>query len=382
MGKYINACNTYTFLWCYYLWYSWTKPTSDIVSQAALAICLLWSAYYLLLLNSTYKLPVFFKGLNLLVVMFSIYGLIRIVQGPLHLPGGGVIAGFYSLKKVYISLLPIYAYYYFSIKGQFDVKSLKVLSIIFLAISLMAYFSYFSKKYGYEASDGSEYTNNAGYKFLALIPIAMIWKSRPIIKYLFLGFVFFLVMICMKRGAMVSGAMCLLIIFFSDYKYARGRQKYIVWILSIGLVVGVVYYIQYLADTSDYFIKRYQMTMAGDANGRDEMYPRFIRYLFFNTNPITILIGAGFDGSIKNLGIFCHNDWFEIAINQGLLGVILFVIYWRKFWTNIKFFKGTVDYLPLLLIFVSTFSSTLYSFSINNMFVPVTCVLGYSLSKK
>ena len=379
--KFINCCDIYTLLWCYYIWHSSTQETASRLSQLVLFVCIAWSFVCMVRAIQDFKMPVYFKGLNILVALFTVYGMVRLLGGK-YIVGDVSVDAFYSLKKVYISLIPIYAFYYYSKIGQLSVERLLRYSILFLAIAFMAYNSYYTKRYGIVLDEDREYTNNSGYRFLALMPIIVFWRNRPLFFYSFLALTTIMVVMCMKRGAIVSGAAALVIILSYSMKNMQEKKKSAVVLLTIGLLIALFAYVNYLVENSAYFMHRYNDTMAGDANGRDTLYPMFFNYILNRENIFALLFGDGLDGSVKNMGIYCHNDWFEITIDEGFLGLGCFIFYWICFYKTVKRFKSTPWlYAPILTILVTTFLNTLYSFSINNMSIYVTCVLGYCLAQ-
>lgn len=376
-----NQCNLYTLLWCYYYWHSTTFATSDSFTRIMLLISIAWSIYYLIVVNVRYKLPFYLSGMNVLVLMFTIYGIVRYYEGQMFIADGGSIDPLYSLKKIYISILPVYAYYHFTKAGLLNIKLLKVYCIPFLAICFLAYFSYYAKRYGVELDEGVELTNNTGYYFLSLIPIIVIWRDRPILQYAFWGLIMIMLLLCFKRGAIVSGTVCLLaFIFLSIRRSISLRRKITVLFLSIILLYFVINYIEHLFETSDYFRLRFEMSLEGDANGRDIMFPMFWNYLK-SSSSLFLLFGGGIDHSIYTFGNYCHNDWFELAICHGLIGFVCYVNYWICFIRNIGIKKrDNMLYTAMILFFLSSFLNTLYSFSFNSLLIFGTSMLGYCLA--
>ena len=67
------------------------------------------SLYYAFYANAKYRLPVYFKGLNLLLIMFTIYGVILLISGE-HIvfrPSYKGTSNIEYLKSIYKSLLPV-----------------------------------------------------------------------------------------------------------------------------------------------------------------------------------------------------------------------------------------------------------------------------------
>jgi O-antigen ligase len=81
-----------------------------------------------------------------------------------------------------------------------------------------------------------------------------------------------------------------------------------------------------------------------------------------------LLFGYGADGSIKEVGIYAHNDWFEMLIDMGLLGVFVYGLFWTVFfieWRKHKLDKDKLVYYilggMLIVLLPRTFFSMLYS---------------------
>ena len=380
--SFVNQCDIYTLLWCYYLWHSTTTETATTVSQFVLLVCLLWSSYHLYSVVTKNSLPVYFKGLNVLFLMYACYGLIRLSAGSYILPSGGSVNSFYSFKKVCISLLPIYSFYFYSRKGLLDLRRLRLYSIVFFAVAVMAYTSYYTKRFGAEMDSEAEYTNNTGYLFLAILPIVTFWRSRPLLFYAFWGVTTIMIVMAMKRGAILSAAIAMAIMIYYSFSDRSRRHKTLVFILTSVLISAIVVYVIWLFENSDYFMYRYNETLDGNASGRDRMFPMFIDHILSRSSLFSILFGSGFDGSVKFIGAYCHNDWFEVTIDHGFIGLSCLFYYWWCFRKNTRFIKTQIDYyLPIILILAITLCNTLYSFSITNMSIFVTSVLGFCLSK-
>ena len=263
-----------------------------------------------------------------------------------------------------------------------NVKCLRLYSIFFLLICFLAFFAYYRKEFGIESTDELNITNNTGYLFLSLIPIVIMWKERPGIQYSIVGIIFIMILLSFKRGAIVSGGVCIL--FFLYYSLKNNtikKKKWKILILSVIILVVIYKVVLYLFETSDYFNSRYERTMLGDANGRDYMFPMFLDYLDNLVSGRRIMFGGGLDYSIHLFGLYCHNDWFELAICHGLLGVGCYLYYWFCFIKNLRMVKNNnVSFMVMTLFFCSSLLNTFYTFSINSLTVFGTSVLGYVLA--
>ena len=106
MKKIVTLPNIYVLLWALYYTQGTFIPQGSIWSRSILVIYLLISIYFCLQTVARHKQPIYFKSLGVLLLMFTIYGVIHIIAG------GGV--GY--LQMIYLSLLPIYTFFVFSQK--------------------------------------------------------------------------------------------------------------------------------------------------------------------------------------------------------------------------------------------------------------------------
>ena len=74
--------------------------------------------------------------------------------------------------------------------------------------------------------------------------------------------------------------------------------------------------------------------MEGDISGRDNIAKLIIDYHGTQANVFQIVFGSGSDGTLRLIGAYAHNDWLEILFNQGIVGIIMYVIYWISFLSN------------------------------------------------
>ena len=115
MPMWFNGANMYVLGWCISTFQGLFLPKGTLFTQLLMVVLVLVSLYHVFCVNTRYKFekPIFFTGLNLLILMFSVYGFFLIL--------GGKIASDYAiqfdnssyLKEIYISLLPIYSFYVF-----------------------------------------------------------------------------------------------------------------------------------------------------------------------------------------------------------------------------------------------------------------------------
>ena len=226
-----------------------------------------------------------------------------------------------------------------------------------------------------------EITNNCAYSFVALLPIFLFWQKKPLVQYILIIIAALFVLISMKRGAILIFVISVIPFLLRTYKSSNKKGKVAV-IFGVLLLFSITYYaVQKMMDSSDLFRLRIEQTMEGKTSNRDLIYESLWDEFSHNYSGIEFLMGRGADATIVITGgKYAHNDWLETVIDQGVLGVTVFVLFWfSMFITFIKMKKNQLVKTALLIIFISGFTRTFFSMSIGQMPIFFTSVLGYCL---
>lgn len=330
--------------------------------------------------------PPYIKGLNLLVLMFSIYGFALILMNPstVHYRVSGFSMSSYNyIKSIYLSILPIYAFYYFGLKGYLTAERLRWWAVVFCISSVVSY--YYNMQQALEklmeiGSLREEITNNVGYMFLSLIPVWVLFRKKPLLQYIGLAFCMAYIVMGMKRGAIAVGGVVVLYLILNIIKKSKGKQKIIVILLTAALAVAGVYFVIDMMSSSDYLLQRIEATIEGNSSGRDSIYSFFWTYFTEMADFVHYLFGRGANGTLEIYYNYAHNDWLEIAVNQGLLGIIVYAIYWKNFYSTWRQSTNIEAKTILALVGIIYFAKTLFSMSYGDMTYVCTSVLGYALA--
>lgn len=379
MKKLFTQENIYTIVWCLYYMQGTLYTEGSAISQALLAFFLMMSVYYVVkVLQMSYKHKVI-KAFLFLALMFGIYGLLRL---------GAETTGWLRInsatdyfKEYEISILPIFAFYYFAVTRRINGQWFYNVSFLFL-ITACASFSY-QETQALLSTLRDETTNNAGYFVLSLMPVVVFLRKKPLVQYVFLIIIFCLVVSGMKRGAIIGAIFGCGYFVWKSYNSAKGARKFLYILLGLGAIIAGVVYFEYLLATSDYMQQRIAQTKAGDMSERENMYPAYLDYFFSNASVIEYLFGYGADGTLKNIGDFAHQDWIETLMNQGLLGIILLLNYWVTIiFVTIKCYIRRYSNITLILalFIIIYFIKSMVSMSINGMTLFSTSVLAYALA--
>lgn len=382
----LNRCDWYIIVWVLYYLQGVLFSSGGAISTGLLGINLLISIWCAIKVWQMPHHPPYIKGLNLLVLLFSIYGFALILMSPstIHYRMSGMsMASYNYIKSIYLSILPIYAFYYFSIKGYLTAERLRWWAVVFSISCVVSYYLYMQQAMEKLLARGSmaeETTNNAGYLFLSLIPIWVLFRKKPLLQYAGLAFCMAFILMGMKRGAIAIGGVVVIYLIWQIIKNARGKQRFIVILLTAVLAVAGVYFVIDMMTSSDYFLQRLEATKEGNASGRDSLYSFFWTYFTEKVDAIQFLFGRGANGTLEIYYNYAHNDWLEIAVNQGVLGIAVYVVYWIQFYSTWRQSTNIEAKTILALVGIIYFAKTIFSMSYADMTYVCTSVLGYALA--
>lgn len=380
-----NRCDWFIIVWVLYYFQGVLYSSGGAISTGLLGINLLVSINCAIKIWKMPNNPPYIKGLNILVLMFTIYGFALILMSPstiYYRMSGMSIASYNYIKAIYLSILPIYAFYYFSLKGYLTAERLRLWTVVFCISCVVSYFINMQQameKLLESGSSAEETTINAGYLFLSLIPIWVLFRKNPLLQYAGLAFCMAFILIGMKRGAILIGGVVFLYLIWQIICNARGKQRVIVFLLTAVLAVAGVYFVIDMM-TSDYFLERLEATKEGNSSGRDSIYSFFWTYFTEKADVLHYLFGRGANGTLEIYEKAAHNDWLEIAVNQGLLGIIVYAFYWKKLYSTWRKSTNIEAKTILALVGIIYFAQTLFSMSYGDMTYVSTSVLGYALA--
>ena len=102
----------------------------------------------------------------------------------------------------------------------------------------------------------------------------------------------------------------------------------------------------------------------GDTSGRDSLYDDFWEYFLYRATPLQQLLGGRANYTLTVSNNYAHNDWIEILVNQGILGIFVFFMYWKSFFRTA--FRTNLDKtcsIVIKMIFIGYFAKTMFSMS-------------------
>lgn len=378
---YRNACYIYIFLWIAYHLQTMLMITG-VIGQSIFIVLMIMSLYAFFQVNTNYRTGPYLNWLNIMLLILTIYGLIPII-GKWTMTGDNKVGAswmtYLYLQNIYMSILPIYTFYYYTLTKRVTTYNLFYIYIAFLLFSIFMFYQTFISVSG--NIEAGEITNNSGFFFVPLIPMLQLLKIKDIWKYVLLMVIFSYMLMAMKRGAILPGAVMSFMFMIRHFKNVSQKRALYILCLSIIILFAIYFFTIKLYADSNYFQSRLEQTLSGDSSGRDIMYLNYFRYYLERTTGLEFLIGNGVNATYVLFGNWAHNDWLEFAIDTGALGVVMYLVYWIAFigeWKNYKSDRDCRNALGDLIIAYLLIS--LYSMSIDGMPTAATLCIGYCLA--
>lgn len=374
----------YLLLWCFYWLQGTLFESGSTVSQSILALLLVVSFYFFAIAHFRFTLPPVMKTLPIMLLLFLAYGMVSLMSGEtftIYESGTtGVTAMGYS-KNVLISFLPVYVSFVATYRGLLTEKSLRVWTVVFLLVAIIGFYQSQADYLLTSASD--EMTNNNAYSVLAIVVLIPLFWRKPLVQYALLAVCLYFVLIGMKRGALVCGSAATLWFLFQTFRSDKKTKRGIwVFLLTAAIVLAAFYGVSYMLESSDYFNHRLESTMEGKSGHRDEIYALFFYHFINETSPIRLLFGNGANATL-NIGMnYAHNDWLEMAIDNGLVMVVLYLVYWVQMIGTIRHSKNdNLVFMMISLFFIIYFIKTFFSMSYGDVPTWASTAFGFALAK-
>lgn len=262
--------------------------------------------------------------------------------------------------------------------GSFNEKQIKR---FFWTLSILSIISLFDRLTTIRLVDDNAY--GGGYLALICLPLGLynLRHQKMYIRLIWIFFIMVVVMNALKRGDILALGVSLIIYFLFVVKTESGRKKFrYYFLIIIAIVIGVLYF-NYFLESSELARMRYEQTIEGNSSERDIIYTAFWNH-FVNSPIETKVIGNGFSSTLTIGHIVAHNDWLELLIDEGLLGVSLYLMMFLSLFGF--FIKGKIpnSFRPVLAMTLGIFLVK-SAFSMLIFAMPSTALfslIGYMLN--
>ncbi|MFV0501431.1 MAG: hypothetical protein ACK5MH_07590 [Bacteroidales bacterium] len=372
------------FLFFFYFAQGVFIPSGLFLPKVALAILLIFEVVFFILLINHWKYRIV-NGFVLMIILNVVYYLFS--DKTVIVPASNVWMGLTRIdtwtiiKNTFFNLSFFFPIYYLAFKNKISENEVIKLFYIFFIFAVVGYF-YSSKIIAIE-ENSDEFTNNAGFAFVSIMPFLFLIKKRSlaiILLFISIGFI----MMSAKRGAILIAVIFTFYYFYQQYIKNSGKhfvKNLFILIILVLISTSLIYYF-YLS--SDYLQLRLEKTIEGDSSKRDVIFSYiWNNYLSPNNNIWEYLFGLGFAATIKMGGMFAHNDWLELLAMSGLLGVIIYLTFFLQIYKFYKkdFLSNRDKQIITSFLFIWLFK-TLFSMGysdINNIYLVL--IIAYIVGK-
>ena len=320
-------CWFYTFLWVMYYLQGVLYPSASFFAKVALGLVLVMSLYRSISFFSL-GLSRYYKAAMWLVVMFFVYGFFHLFESPAIMRSefeSFPVTQYYYLKDSMCSLLPLFAYGFYCRRGIINDNNITKFIALFFFLAVINFFSYSRMLLSVTAlnvDSGFSLVNNMGYRFIPLMPLVYFMRKY---RNLYLLTCYLFTVLCLKRGALIVGSIFVFVYMLNTIILDRRRgSKHTKIVVLIVFFVAFVFLYDYIRQNEILF-GRINAMLEGDSSGREDYYVIAFNYLFKDLDVFRFLFGGGANTSIRIIGNYAHNDWLEIGMNNGLLGLSIYV---------------------------------------------------------
>lgn len=260
-------------------------------------------------------------------------------------------------------------------KGVITQKWINFMCVIFV-IAAAIFYRYKESVFLEEFFELADYgfTNNASTVFTGLL-VLLLLSDKKLIVWGGFAICWFFLITSSKRGNMVEALIPTMILFFQVIK--TGKRKFWTFLLTVAIfAIGIYYGIQVFNENAFLVSK-----LDAGSNGRDRIWATLLDEWSGSTNFLKIIFGYGLSGTVElTHGMPAHNDWLEILVDYGLVGLAM------QIGIFVSLFKFLKIKSPYRLVFIAAvgvwFMKSLVSMGFTdplNVFTFVT--LGIVMSR-
>lgn len=380
-----NFANLYVLLLTYNTYLHLIGGDGVFVTQFISVLNVFVSVYCLIKIQNHCLGNIYINNLKRILILFSVYGIFLILTGDVHitsLSGYVTVKPYWYLMEIYGSILPIFSIYYFAIRNYFRKETLILWLFVFMLLIPITFVKS-ADAIGNDITSifTANRTSNIGYAVVAILPAISLFNRRLILQFVVFAYCLVFSLICMKRGPILICITCLLVYLIYIFGKVNNKKKILIIISGSLLSYLALSFFMNMAGNNAYFLSRIEDTLDGGSSGRDALYSSIFDYYINKSNIFQKLLGMGAYGSLKIGNNLAHNDWLEILIGQGVLGVLLYARYWFSLYVKVKRNIAYQEiFLSMVMFFIIYFLKTIFSMSYSYISIFSSLFFGYYLA--
>lgn len=309
------------------------------------------------------------KGIFRLIFCFVLWVLLLWIISPksyrFHLMSM-TVPTVYMVQYTIIVCTSVFSFYFFTTNKCIEIYKLKLFALSIGLIYIYNILNYDVYDNGVGTYDFS-IVNNKSYSLVALFPVLSVFWNKKLLMILLMTASLFLVVFCLKRGAIIIVTILYVSSIYYVYLQEKGRGlkgRLLLFVLFL-LVLSIVTTLYWVYNSNDFLQDRIEETLEGSSSGRDIIYMQ-IWDAWLNSDFLLMMIGHGPISTLSASINYAHNDWLEILYDFGIIGLVLYIgicmrifVFFRK--SNLTELQKVGSLLCLFYIVLrSTFSMCIY----------------------
>lgn len=311
-------------------------------------------ALYVILFKKKSRLLQCEKSISAFLLLNIVYFVFVVVTG-IHVSTT-------QLGNALCSLFSFGLFVYLGEKKVMTDKFFMVMGAILVLASILRYNFDQISIYQRRGVDGDvDVTNGGSVYFLMILPMLFLFKNS-IQRWGTLLICIYFIALGAKRGNIVSATIPIVIFVWNELRGAK-RSGLKFFIVIIAIVASVLVVEQWVL-SNDYLLYRAERTVEGDSSGRDVLYVNAWNGWLNSNNLLRYLFGFGYNGIVRlpeMNGMHAHNDWLEILVNYGLLGITMYIAIFISLVLYINQIQDKQKKLVVITVLIIWFSKSLYS---------------------
>ena len=263
-------------------------------------------------------------------------------------------SGTYSLfKNISIVLLSYFPFYTLTYKSIINERVLKRFAILSLICLIGAFYISFNEM-AYD-NGTKEIANHGAYYLVVIIPLLGLFFDDSI-EFVIYGAIAILALIGAKRGAIICVSFELLLFFYYYFKKSLKKKSSSKFVWFIVAICALFYLLKNIYLGNEFLQARYEQTISGNSSLRDEIYSLAFSS-FLDQDFVHQLFGNGMSSTLRIIGGYAHQDWLELLINNGVIGIII--------------------YASVFVVLFSYFRKKRYSLPLMDKFMLLSAIIGW-----
>lgn len=269
------------------------------------------------------------------------------------------------IQYIIIVCSSVSTFYLFAFNRYISERLLKYFTLILACIFIHNILHYDVSTLGAGEYNFSS-ANNKSYQLAALSPFFLLfWKRKWLMLSLMVASMIFVVFL-LKRGSMLCVLSFLLTTLYFTYKEKGALEKRqirsILIKASVLILIGIIIYVLLTIYQENSAI---QKRFDHGSQAREDIYSNILN-VWYSSEFYLKLLGNGPLSTLALVRKYAHNDWLEILLDFGLIGLGLYVavlfsivrFYRRNNLTDLQ--KASLLVCPFYIVIRSTFSMCIY----------------------